>query len=82
MKKKADFSGAGFDKGDFAEQERAIIRERGKHYDENFLSVDAFLVETGLVHLVNMIKGVKSFAITAGVIMSAFGAIAYFQGWF
>ena len=78
------FTGRGFDKGELSEDERAEIRERNKHYDEHFLDVDTFLKATGLSGLVNIMKGIKSFATTAGVISAIGGLYVLFksQGWF
>lgn len=61
MSNKLDFTGKGFDKGEFSDEERAAIRERHRHYDENFKSVDDFLAEMGLTWLASMAKGAPAF---------------------
>ena len=78
-----EFDGAGFDRSDFTETERAAMRERNHHYDRHFLSADEFLADIGLTWLSRASKGfvpfIKAFA-AVGTIGSAV-VVAQQLGW-
>ena len=68
-----NFTGEGFSKEPFSDEERAQHRERAHHYDRHFLSVDVFLERTGLKWVSQMGKAAPAF-IKAFTAISAFGA--------
>ena len=80
-KKGLSFDGSGFSKDEFSEDDRAKMRQRQIHYDQNFKTVDEILNETGLRPLVDMLRGVKAFVATTASVVAIVAAIAIWQGW-
>lgn len=71
-----DFDGKGFSKEEFSDEERAEMRERGKHYDNNFLSADEFVEQSGLGWIVAIAKGFPAFRNALIFVTILGGAIA------
>lgn len=68
------FRGDGWDRSDFSEEERAQIRERNRHYDNNFVDVSWIWP---LKPLAAVIGNWKAFTIIMSALMAFGGAVAW-----
>ena len=71
------FSGKGFSKEDFTEDERASMRERHRHYDEHFIDMSDLLELRPLRDIATLYKNRKLILGAVFVIMAFGGAIAW-----
>lgn len=71
-----DFDGKGFSREEFTEEERAEMRERSKHYDENFFTADEFVERSGLTWIVSVARGFPAFRNALIFVTILGGAIA------